>query len=420
MANTLAQMQLILRDTLTEVENQTVYLDFSFIDHSDEFGYRNQKVLIDRPQYMQYREGWSMGTFSDIKEKQAELQFGDPIGVDLTFSGAEMSFYFENQKTDKVRTFRERVILPAAKAIAEGIERKIRDEYYRAWWCLGTVGTPMGSFLDAAEIASRLDDTAVPNGGMRYLVTAPMTGYRLQNAILTNQIQSKNANAFERDRVGLVAGFDTFRTQNFISHVCGARAATGGAVNGANQGTTYDLAGGPNEQTLNVDGFANSLAGAFKKGDVFTLAGVFAVNPIPGKVGTTKPVLPYLQQFTVLEDADTNGSGQAALKISPAIITSGPFQTVSAAPADNAPITFVGASGATVQQSLAFHKYAFVSASRKMPELASVEQVSETYKGVSMTLARSGSLTDYVNQVRLDTMFATKMIAPYLAARRVD
>ena len=75
---------------------------------------------------------------------------------------------------------------------------------------------------------------------------------------------------------------------------------------------------------------------------MFTIASVYAVNP------ATKASTGRLQTFTVLADADSGAStGPAALTISPPIITSGAFQTVNSAPADNAAITVKTGTGGT-------------------------------------------------------------------------
>jgi hypothetical protein len=60
-------------------------------------------------------------------------------------------------------------------------------------------------------------------------------------------------------------------------------------------------------------------------GDVFTLPLVFSVNPV------TKQSTGSLMQFVVTANASSDGSGNLTAIISPAIITAGPFQNVTAA-----------------------------------------------------------------------------------------
>ena len=138
------------------------------------------------------------------------------------------------------------------------------------------------------------------------------------------------------------------------------------AVDGASQNVTYVNVKSTYTQTLNIDGVGN--ATTVVAGEVFTIAGVYAVNP------RTKAVLPYLQQFTVITGGTSVASGTAtaqdlALTISPPIITSGAYQTVSAVPADDAVVTWVGSGSTTYRPNAIFQKSAIklVSAKLVMP-----------------------------------------------------
>jgi len=107
---------------------------------------------------------------------------------------------------------------------------------------------------------------------------------------------------------------------------------------------------------------------AFKKGDIFTVAGVNSVNPV-GYTDTGD-----LQQFVIT--ADTAGTTTGTLPISPPIITSGQLQTVTASPANNAVVTFLGATGTvaatmaatTSKQSLVFNPGAFAFVAVDLPK----------------------------------------------------
>jgi len=77
------------------------------------------------------------------------------------------------------------------------------------------------------------------------------------------------------------------------------------------------------------DGFAS-----LRKGDVITISGVFAVNPL------SYTQTGHLQQFVITEDCNRRHS---LLPICPSIITVGPLQTVSNAPAVGAVMNVLGA-----------------------------------------------------------------------------
>jgi hypothetical protein len=141
---------------------------------------------------------------------------------------------------------------------------------------------------------------------------------------------------------------------------------------------------------------------------------VFAVNPI------TKATLPFLQQFVVNADANSDGTGTgvSTLSISPAIITSGAFQTVSAAPADNAAITVMGTASTGYAQSLAFHKNAFGLVMVPMEKPPGAVDVSrQSYKGLSVRVIPYYDGTQDISNWRLDVLYGVKTLDPRLAVR---
>jgi hypothetical protein len=98
-------------------------------------------------------------------------------------------------------------------------------------------------------------------------------------------------------------------------------------VNGASQNVAYTARRTPRlvpgSQSLITDGWT-AAASRVKQGDVFTIANVYAVNPV------TKATCCPTCSSSSLADGSSDGSGNLTLSIAPAIITSGAFQTVSA------------------------------------------------------------------------------------------
>jgi hypothetical protein len=180
---------------------------------------------------------------------------------------------------------------------------------------------------------------------------------------------------------------------------------------------TYANSTGANTQTIATDGWPNSTA-VLKAGDVITFAGVYAVNPVPGEGTSGKTVMPYLQQFTVTADASSNGSGAATLTISPAIITTGPYQTVDAAPADDATITVLGTASTAYPQNLGFHKNAFalVTVPLEMPDGAAFK-ARESHNGLSVRCVKDYDIDTDDDIIRLDILYGIKAIYPDLATR---
>jgi hypothetical protein len=270
-------------------------------------------------------------------------------------------------------------------------------------------GTPIQSFAGFAKGAQNLDDRSVPNG-MRSAILAPADFWSMassQTALYNNQI---NGQSYRKGRIGEVGGIDTYMSQNAPTFTVGPMGGTP-AVNGANQNTTYDLTG-TNTQTLITNGWTAAAAARVVVGDVFTLAGVFDVNPV------TKATLPFLKQFVVKANGSSDGSGNLTMTISPQIISSGAFQNVSAAPATGAALTFVGTANTAYRNSLFFDKNAFALAMVPMTKPPGAIDVSRVSKnGISVRVIPYYDGTNDISNWRLDCIYGTKTVDPRLAVR---
>jgi hypothetical protein len=107
------------------------------------------------------------------------------------------------------------------------------------------------------------------------------------------------------------------------------------------------------------------------------------------------------------------------LTISPPIITSGPYQTVDAAPADDAVITVkTGTADAQYRQNIAFCENAITLATAplELPEGA-VKASQATHKNVSIRHVVFYDGTTDVTTHRFDILFTVKVQNPGFAVR---
>jgi hypothetical protein len=201
-------------------------------------------------------------------------------------------------------------------------------------------------------------------------------------------------------------------TQGTVSLTTGTRATSGAAqIDGAGQVVLYTAVNDDFRQTLSIDGLA---AGAtIKAGEVFAIGGVYAINP------RTRQTLDYLAQFVVLEDATADGAGLVDLVIAVPIIETGAYQTVSAAPADGAAVTFMGAASTTYRQNATFLKSAISLVFAKLVQPASGEYSYSTdpETGVNIRYWRTSDGTNDTHLHRWDVLFGTENVDPRLGTR---
>lgn len=409
MANSVLTIDTIATAAVAILDNELVMAKQVYRGLESEFtntinGYeKGDTVSMRRPTDFTVRDG-ATASNQDVTEGKVALSVDKQKGIDFGFTSKELTL--------SIGELSERVIKPAMVQLANQIDRDLMALYQRVPSWVGTPGQVVNSYSDFAKAPERLDEYAVPSNG-RSAVLSPQDHWGLLGSQTSLYIQDAAKGAYRNGSLGMIGGVDTYMAQNVPTHTVGVATGTP-KVNGGSQNVTYaSVKDGAFTQTLNTDGWTNSTTGILKAGDVFTIAGVYAVNPV------TKATLPFLKQFAVQADADSGAStGPAALTIYPAIIASGAFQNVSAAPADNADITVLGTGGTGYRQNMVFHKNAFALA--MVPLIAppgAVEVSRKSYKGTSVRLIPTYDGTNDKSNFRLDCLYGVKAIDPRLATR---
>lgn len=360
-------------------------------------------ISIRKPAQFTVRTG-STAAIQDVTEGYTQLTINNQVGTDFKFTSSDLTL--------KIGDLSERVIKPQMVQIANKIDRDLAGLYSSVWNYTGTLGSTMNSFGSFAKAQQRMDEMAVPQD-QRMSVVSPADYWDTVSNLTSLFIQKSADPAYRKGSLGEVAGLDVMMSQNVQTFTAGTR--TNGTVNGAGQNVTYSGSqANTYTQTLSVTGLgANATVPA---GEVFTIANVFAVNPV------TKAVLPYLQQFTVTTAATASAGGVASLTISPAIIISGAFQTVQLASGTELPtggaVTWAATASTGYSQNLAFHKNAFALAVVPMERPpGAVDVARETYKGVSVRVIPYYDGINDVSSYRLDVLYGYSAIDPRLAVR---
>lgn len=409
MANSVLTIDTIATAAVAILDNELVMAKQVHRGLESEFGdkingyEKGDTVSMRRPTDFTVRDG-AVASNQDVTEGKISLQVNKQKGIDFGFTSKELTL--------SIGELSERVLKPAMVQLANQVDRDLMGLYTRVGNWVGTPGQKVNSYTDFALAPERMDEFAIPTSG-RSAVLSPADHWGLLGSQTGLYIQDAAKGAYRNGSLGMIGGVDTYMAQNVPTHVVGVATGTP-KVNGADQNVTYDsVKDGDFTQTLNTDGWTNSTTGILKAGDVIVIAGVYAVNTV------TKATLPFLKQFTVVADANSGAStGPAALTIYPAIIASGAFKNVSAAPGNDADITVMGTGGAGYRQNLVFHKNAFALA--MVPLVAppgAVEVSRKTYKGTSVRLIPTYDGTNDKSNFRLDILYGVKAIDPRLATR---
>ena len=341
----------------------------------------------------------------DVEEKAASVTLDNRKHVGFAIDSEDLTL--------KVEDFTKRYVQPAAAELAQQVETAIGDVYKQIGNFVGTPGAAPSTFLEvgaAAKVLTKLGTPMNVRWSAFYDEDASLAlSNGLQNVFPTDIAKR----AIEEASIGRYSKFEMFENQSLAIHTVGVNTGTP-LVNGTAQNTTYAASGDAWEQALITDGWTNDTAGILLEGDVITIAGVNSVNR------KTRLDTGDLQTFVIRADvAAGSTTGPATLTISPPIITSGPYQTVTAAPAEDAVITVkTGTGGTSHKQNMAWHENAITLAMAPLDLPQDGASASrESFGNVSIRAVRQYNITDDETVYRFDILFGVKAQNPDFAVR---
>ena len=399
MSNTLLTMSQITKEAMLELKNQLVMAKSVTREYDDQFAKKGAKIgsvaNIRKPAKYVVNDGPTL-VVQDHEQTSVAVTIDKQKHVGMQFTSKDLTLSIDE--------FRDLIIKPAIAPLVNQVDKDLLALYVDVYNCAGTPGTTPADLQPYLEAKRRLAHAGAPVG-LKRMVIDPLAEAVIINALSGKFHSSEQIKKqYENGEMGLAAGFDWAMAQNVAIHTCGTQGGTP-AVNG----TTAEGA-----SSLVTDGWSNSITDVLKAGDVFTIAGVYAVNP------QTKATLSVLKQFVVTADVDSDGSGNSTLSISPAIYASGKDQNVSALPANDALLTVVGASAVVSPANLAFAKQAFALACVDLEMPSGVDKaarVSDPESGLSLRMVRDYDINNDRFPCRLDIMYGVKTLYPELACR---
>ena len=382
---------ILAKESLRMLENQLGMSKMCYRDWENKFGKDGETLGIRKPNAFRASKQ-RVRVPSPLTEGNITLTVATQVHVSFEWSSKQM--------TDTIDRISERYVKPAMSAIANTIDVDLYDLHDNVYNQVGTPGTAPSDYDVFADARRRLNEEAIPLES-RYVCLNPkgeaetMKGLKgLFNEKMINDIIAKGA-------LGSLAGFDTYMAQNVQAHTTGY-FTTGATplVNGASQ----------TGANLITNGW-NAGVSTLKKGDIFTIAGVYAVNP---KTGASTA---ELRQFVVTADSTSVG-GALTIPISPSIIISGPLQTVTVSPAHAAALTLVGTESTQYPINISFHKECFTLAVRPLEIPSScVYGARESYNGLSIRVIKAYDIDEDMEVLRFDVLYGTLCQRPEMGCR---
>ena len=399
MANSLLTIDMITRKSLAILENNLVLSRNINRQYDDSFAVEGAKIgsslRIRLPDRVLVTDGAALQT-QDDNEQYTTLTVSTQKHVGINFTSAELSMQLDD--------FADRVLKPRISQLASSIDADVANVFASVGNSVGTPGTTPATALVMLQAQQKMNEAAAPMSP-RYLTVNPAANAALVNGLSGFFNPSDSiSRQFKSGMMGEnVLGYEEVNmSQSIKSFTVGSRTATGGTTSAAvtTEGAT----------TIAITGAGAS--GTIKAGDVFTVAGCFAVNP------QTRESTGSLFQFVALADVALNGSGAGTITVAPIYSAAHPLATVLSLPATSSAVVFTGAASTTYPQNIAYHKDAFTLATADLILPQGVDMASRAnHNGISMRIVRQYDINNDRMPCRVDVLYGYAAIRPQLACR---
>jgi hypothetical protein len=356
MANAFKHIDVLTRFAHAALDNELVLAKMVNREYENEFKKEGSSIRVRKPVRFTVSE--------DTRDQTSAVQ--DIEEANWTFTRAKqatVTFQFTSTElTQDVEMIGRRYVDPAARQIAHQIDSFVATTMYQGTYnFVGTPGTAPSTLLQVGEANKKLQRSGLMQSKERNAVLDPDAALAISNAVVftANSADPGTARtALQNAMIGRYANMGLTNSIHAPTHTVGAhiQGTDTFLVDGAHTADTYAATKDTWTTTIALDTDGGDHTGYLKKGDVFTIAGVEQWN------NSTNSSTGQLQDFVVTADADSSSTDISAT-ISPPLIVTGPYRTVSATAADNAVCTVKTGSAATAySQNLVFNRDAFTLA----------------------------------------------------------
>jgi hypothetical protein len=396
-SNSILTIDMITRKALEILENNLVLTRNVNRQYDDSFAVEGAKIgstlRIRLPDRALVTDGAALQV-QDDNEQFTTLTVSTQKHIGVNFTSAELTMQLDD--------FAERVLKPRISQLASSIDADVANAYKNIYASVGTPGTTPSTSLVLLQAQQKLNEAAAVMSP-RYATVNPAANAGLVEGMkgLFNPTDTI-AKQFKNGMMGTgVLGFDEINmSQSIKQHTTGS---WGTSI------TVTSTVSTQGQSTLGISFTGSSKT--WNVGDVFTIAGVYAVNP------QTRESTGSLQQFVVT--AAASGSSTATLNISPALYTSdNALATVDSFPQASAVVTMLGSAATQYPQNLIYHKNAISFATADLLLPSGVDMAARAvHNGISLRVIRQYDINNDRLPCRIDVLYGFSTIRPQMACR---
>ena len=397
MSNSILTIDMITRKALEILENNLVITRNVNRQYDDSFAVEGAKIgstlRIRLPDRALVTDGAALQV-QDDNEQFTTLTVASQKHIGVNFTSAELTMQLDD--------FAERVLKPRISQLASSIDADVANAYRSIGNTVGTPGTTPSTSLVLLQAQQKLNENAAVMNP-RYATVNPAANAGLVEGMkgLFNPTDTISKQ-FKNGMMGTgVLGYDEVNmSQSIKQHMTGSRVATGNSVT-----TTVSSEGAASIALTIGSGLT------VKAGDVFTVAGVNAVNP------QTRESTGSLFQFVALADATASGTA-IVVTVAPIYTAANALATVDSFPASGKAVIFVGAATSQYAQNLVYHKDAITFATADLLLPQGVDMAARAvHNGISLRVVRQYDINNDRMPCRIDVLYGFNTIRPQMACR---
>jgi len=400
MAQSLLTIDMITNKTLEILENNLVITRNVNRQYDDSFAVEGAKIgdtlRVRLPDRALVTDGAALQV-QEVQQQYTTLTIASQKHIGVNFTSAELALSMDD--------FADRVLKPRVSQLAASIDADVANAYKDIFQSVGTPGTVPATSLVLLQAQQKLNEAAAVMSP-RYATVNPAANAGLVegmkglfNPTSTISRQFKNGMMGE----GILGYEEINMSQSIKVHT------TGSALRSDTPIVKTTLTNGATKLTLDNCTDAKTLV----PGDVFTIAGVYAVNP------QTRESTGALQQFVVQNTVTSASTEFVDVEFLPAVY--GPTQalaTVSKLPTASDVVTFLGAAETAYPQNLVYHKDAITFATADLLLPQGVDMAArKVHNGISMRIVRQYDINNDRMPCRIDVLYGYSVIRPQMGVR---
>ncbi len=396
MANSILTIDMITRKALEILENNLVLTRNVNRQYDDSFAVEGAKIgstlRIRLPDRALVTDGAALQV-QDDNEQFTTLTVSSQKHIGVNFTSAELTMQLDD--------FADRVLKPRISQLAASIDADVANAFNKIGNSVGTPGTTPATSLVLLQAQQKLNENAAVMSP-RYATVNPAANAGLVEGMkgLFNPTDTISKQ-FKNGMMGTgVLGFEEVNMSQSIKQF-----TTGSRTNG----TTAAAVTTEGATSISLTGLGST--NTVLAGDVFTVAGCFAVNP------QTRESTGSLFQFVALASVTASG-GAATVTVAPMYSASHALATVSSLPANSQTVTFIGAASTQYPQNLVYHKDAITFATADLLLPQGVDMASRAnHNGISLRVVRQYDINNDRMPCRIDVLYGYGVIRPQMACR---